>query len=605
MLRFAHELRPLVSKQSPNYFYFFDTETKTTFKDENYEIQHLHLGWCCRMRLRYDRENNTETWKYFETAKDFWGFVQETLPANASVWIIAHNISFDWTIVKGFEFAAKLKWQRIFAYFGGRTTIIRYRHQKTHIYILDTLNWYPYKLAELGERLGKPKIECDPLTAKKEDVSSYCKRDVEILKDVLLDHLKFIRDNDLGPVGYTLAAQALKTYRYKSYKGGIFIHDDLILLKFERESYKGGRCECFHIGKVRSDLIYYLDINAMYPYVMKNYKIPTARIAYFRHGNLRGMRKWLKTHAIIARVEVDLKEPLIAVRQDKLEFDIGTFETCVTTPEIEILLEKGAIKNVREYAVYTQSKIFADYIDFIYKLRLQFKCSKDPIREQFIKGLANSLYGKFGQKCECWETIGKCGAEQMGIERVFDIDDNRWITYRYLGGDIETKIGEVEPLTSCPAIASHITAFARCLLTKYILQAGYKNCYYCDTDSLFVNANGYHNLSNFLDDNKLGFLKVEAIAKSLIINGPKDYVLDGKVKLKGISPTAIKIDDNTYRQQHWPKLKSIIRNGQSGYYRIEQRTKILNRIYTKGVVDNEGNVTPKKLEFDFEDVAEA
>ena len=59
-------------------------------------------------------------------------------------------------------------------------------------------------------------------------------------------------------------------------------------------------------------------------------------------------------------------------------------------------------------------------------------------------------------------------------------------------------------------LAAYITAGARSMLCRAIVIAGPENVYYCDTDSLFVNAEGFRRLqaAGLLHEDMLGLFKL-------------------------------------------------------------------------------------------------
>jgi len=120
--------------------------------------------------------------------------------------------------------------------------------------------------------------------------------------------------------------------------------------------------------------------------------------------------------------------------------------------------------------------------------------------------------------------------------------------------------------------------------------------YYCDTDSLFVNANGKENLIEMIDDNKLGFLKQEEILHNLEIFGPKDYKAKEKERHKGVPKNAKKIKENVWEYYRWDKTATFIRKNSLNQYYNTKTIKVLLRRYLKGWVLEDGNVVPFILE---------
>ena len=374
----------------------------------------------------------------------------------------------------------------------------------------------------------------------------------------------------------------------------IWIHRHEKVIELEKKSYFGGRTEAFYIGKI-NEPVWYLDINSMYPYVMKTQKYPIKLIKYSdKFNNLSQLKEIIKKYCVVAEVELDTDEPVYPLRlKDKTIFPTGNFITYLNTPEIKYALEHNHIKNIRQIAVYLARDIFSSYVDYFYSKREECKRNKDNLRATLYKLLLNSLYGKFGQTVRIIELdkiIDDCKFE---IEEVYDDYGNKQYDFIYFGNSVFKKTKTKNPSHwSFLAIASHVTAYARILLWQYIKKAGYHNCYYCDTDSVFVNRKGYENLKSDIDDYKLGKLSIEKTADNIVIYGLKDYVFGNDVKLKGIKKNAVKIDTNTFLQLQFPRMSRVIRDDMSDYIVITKQIKQLKRQYDKGIVTSSGWVVP-------------
>jgi len=178
---------------------------------------------------------------------------------------------------------------------------------------------------------------------------------------------------------------------------------------------------------------------------------------------------------------------------------------------------------------------------------------------------------------------------------------------------IQEESTEAEGRNSHPAIAAHVTAFGRILLWRLINQAGRENVFYSDTDSLFVNKVGLDRLSNQLDKDNLGALKIEWESDDVMIRDNKDYQIDGVGKTKGVRKNAmqlwwigpaeretfIPISDlnfNRYRQVRFQSMKGKFQVGKLDQNIIGMMIKEYARRYKKGIVDEDGHVRPFKLE---------
>ena len=153
-----------------------------------------------------------------------------------------------------------------------------------------------------------------------------------------------------------------------------------------------------------------------------------------------------------------------------------------------------------------------------------------------------------------------------------------------------------------PILAGAITAEARSDLWEFMEIAHLENLYYSDTDSLFVNKEGYINLQNadMLSETELGKLKLEKFCKTLTIRNCKDYEYTNEKeqffeKKKGVNlKTAMRIDKNEFEVDFWTGYADFIRHNEKYYY-TEKRIKKYNETYGKGITLKNGNINPVKL----------
>ncbi len=443
----------------------------------------------------------------------------------------------------------------------------------------------------MGKIVGREKMKVDFKSSTKEELSEYCKNDVEILKKFFLNFLEFWKQNDMGVFAKTIAGCSFNTYRHKFLKD-IYIHSDAEVDALELESYRGGRTEVFHFG--RNENISVLDVNSMYPFVMKKYKYPSKLVAFGKRISKKELKEYLQAgFLVIARVKIKTDENVFGKKDEKrgLIFPIGEFEVVLNTEELKYAFEKGYVKKVYEFAIYEGEYLFSDFVDYFYSLRKQAKSKTENL---FYKLILNSLYGKFAQKSERWE---ECDYDfEEGIYSYYDIDENKRFSVRSLGGKVERKVGEELSFNSFVAIAAEITANARMELYKLMLTAGKENVIYCDTDSLFINEEGKKRLESYIGDG-LGMLKVDKEFEVIEIKGLKDYEGITKnneeiVKLKGIKKTAQKIDDNKYLQYQFCRFRTQMRKQILTGVLMREVIKELKREYKKGIIDDFGQVFP-------------
>jgi len=590
--RKPHALRREKTMAIPRHFVFVDTET-TFVKDSDGNMeQHFKLGWLCYYSRAYGRHIEQDEWFYFDNIGSFWDFIFAHCEPKQRLWIIARNIVFDFTILRGWENLRKEGYKLRFFHNNGVSCIVNVRKGKNSIVFLDSMNWFPESIAKTGERLGIPKMKIDFDTCTKKELKLYCRNDVLIDMENFKQFIAFLVGNNISRLCYTRASTAMAAYLLRHYHTPIYIHNNAEAIKLERDSYKGGRCECFYIGEPNHDTYYILDVNSLYPFVMRNNSYPVKYNKMPKRTTVNRLASILNSKAVVARVKIETKEPVYAVKRERTLFPIGVFETTLCTPELKYALAYGHIKKVYDCVIYEQANIFESYVDTIYTLRQDFISAGVDIYQNLCKYLLNSLYGKWGQKAENWVKIGDCPNEPDREELLFTNESNKVMRIRYLLGEMFELKSYSESYNSFPAICSHVTAYARMYLWSLMQLAGHGNYFYCDTDSLIVNDKGMDNLTPVLDDTKLGFMKHEETVHKLIIHGLKDYEKDSNVVMKGIRRNAVKLSEGVYQQEQWSSFKGLLHSGDINTYTVKTVTKHLTRKYTKGIITDSGVVKP-------------
>ena len=613
MVRVNHYVKPNLRSELPWNLFILDTETRISTDKDKVQHHTFRLGSGILLERKDDGHYTRQHYQFWNIEK-CWEILDRFCGSRKKLYVIAHNMAFDYAILK-FD-----------TYLSSRNLEITMRvldsvfmvKAKPFLFFSST-NYYKQKLEELGQIFGLSKMESPNfLNVSDSELMTYCQRDTEVLSNIIERYIDFIRHpmgdeyegenglfNDLGSFKPTIAGQALTAYRH--HKGfmekELFVHNFPDINDMELKSYRGGRCEVFKMGKYKD--ITCLDINSMYPFVMKRYEYPVKfpfDCARIRYGfSSCQIHKALDSNKfVLAECKLELKKPVIACNREKLLFPIGKIKEVLTSPEIEYILENedcGKILAFNKVVIYEKEKIFENYIDFFYSLRSK---SENPAIKSMCKLFLNSLYGKFGQHCCTIPTLitdenqKRMYFEMMDSCKVLQVDIGDFTKYVRLGNDlyhIEKKEGELAH-DAIIAIASSVTAYGRMMLWNLIQKAGMENVLYCDTDSLFVNSDGLDNLKSEINPTELGKLKIEKFG-SCNIRGPKDYIFNGVTKLKGVKENAEKIAEDTFIQYHFITKNQRYREGiPDGTVVVRPVVKKISRNYDKGIVLPDGQVQP-------------
>ncbi len=546
----------------PREFVFVDVETKPEPRGKKIIRHKLILGWACYYQMPDDTRQAKEEWFYFTDIKSFWNWVDTFAKPRRTIYLIAHNVLFDFSVLQGFRHLARRKFRISSLYSKFSTTILHFRRGEAGITVLDTMNWYKSSLRSIGAMIGLPKGDIDFSRCTRAELKSYCYRDVEIIRDTVLLLLKTLQDADLGSFRPTAASLAFSVWRHRFYTHKVKMHHLPSVVGLERSAYVGGFVQPFRLRPPANRTYYKLDVNSMYPFVMRKHLFPAEYLFTLCYPPISDLQSALRKHGVVAEVNLSTDEPIYPYRENGAVFyPTGKFKSYLCTEGLRHALNRGHIQSVEMLAVYTLRPIFRAYVDYIYAWRLQCKERGDAAGTQFTKLLLNSLYGKFGQRSTEETIIGNIDPEIYQTDALLDVETGDIMrVYRIGGSEIVVKTGG-ETWCSFPAIAAHVTEYARLYLFRLIDQAGRRNVVYSDTDSLITNRDGYERLKGYLHDTQLGALKVEGKSNRVRVFAKKDYRFGDDRKLKGFSDVSCMIDFTEREQTQSVGLSGAARKG--------------------------------------------
>jgi len=601
-----HILRENDKLNMQNDFIFFDTETKR-IKTKKITEEKFYLGW-----LKYwNKEKNTSEYYFLKEKKDFFNYVLNLMKNKNHLIIFAHNMDFDLKVIGGIGEFIKKGYEVESFYINGCRFIVKIKKGLKVIEFLDTMNYIPSSLKYIGESIGLKKMDIDFNTCNDKELSIYCKNDVEIIYLFIFKLIKFLEKYNLSKLKPTVSSLSMNIFRHRFYnkkKNPIYIHGWKKAVELERLSYCGGISDCFKVGTFKEH-IYKLDINSMYPYVMKNKEYPIKLLCYRDEIDsktnymMKLYKKYKKEKLIIARCDIYIPKEYAYIliktslnKEDKSMFLYGNLTVSLTTPELNFIEKYGKIIKIRNIAIYDKSIIFSDFVDFFYNQRLKFSEENNQAYKLFCKYILNSLYGKFGQtSSEYYESDNK--NIEFSSNYVIDTINNDDYIQMSLGNKSFEVINEGKnSFDSFVAIASFVTAYARMYLINMIFKAKRKNVYYVDTDCLMVNKEGYENLKYLIDSKELGKLKLEEESDNTIIYKPKFYEFNNISKCKVVKKSAkIISEDNDkiiFQQENFTKFKSSLRKNENDKQTVSNMIKEINKHYDKGKILENGDVEP-------------
>lgn len=560
--------------QSPQAMLFFDTETRRTQNDKHGKrwSHLLRFGHARYLRMTGARATHKRSLD-FTKPSEFWSFVASCVTKHRTLWAFAHNALFDLRVcdIKGvlpsedWRISAKKQTRKITI--DGKSqeipiglcvlqtppTILCLEHLPSggRVVFLDTLNYFPLPLRDIGSMVGLEKLVIDFADCTDEELAVYCRRDVEIIEAAVVTLVNWSRDNDLGNFKWTIAGNAMNCFRHRFMKHSICIHDDIEAKKIERAAYYGGQTQCFVLGELREP-VYMLDVRSMYPSVMRHNLYPVKLTGLYdamHDGKVPDESQLLHC---IAQVRIKSDEATYPIRREfGLDYVCGDFWTTLCGPELVGANTRGHIADWRKWCSYSLADIFTEYVDYFWSKRRYYELSDNLTFAKLCKVYLNSLYGVWGMLTAEWESVP--GVEPINAWDCWPSDNQTTgeVEYWRSVGNLAQKQGKrVDHARSFCAVSAFVTSYGREKMRALREVAYATNVMYQGTDSLIVNQAGYDNLAaaGELADNCLGKMNDKFCADYLCVRAKNQLQIGEQLIVSGMKASALQIDRETYSQ---------------------------------------------------------
>ena len=445
----------------------------------------------------FDTEDNSKGSVYWVNFYNGTEHVPFSNPHRAIEWILQQDGDF-WAVNLEYDlinlFGPLLDRLTVLTY--GGFGLLKATVYKKPVKFFNTLRHWPLSVAEMGDRLGFPKLPFDPTNL------IYCQRDCEVTYRFIMEMLERYRGLGIEQVNATLPSTALKYYLEKFCKVRWERHGDPKVWNFLARARYGGRTEIFYTKPVE-DTVYEYDINSSYPAAMRAERFPDLDTCVTHPQTPDFSKEGVATLTVKAPTCEFPLLPFKSKEGGKLLFPMGRFTGSWTYPEIRQALKLGYTIEKYHGAIEYNSiaSPFKEYIDHLYGQRKLMK-GKDELMSYVLKLMMNSTFGKFGEE-----------GELLVISR-----------------GVRHMLCQV-PKHSNMIWAAYILAYGRLNLHTCMLKASEKGMLlYVDTDSVFVRCTN----KPFEDSRELGELAYKATYRYAHFKLPKLYRVDDHYKAKGV-----------------------------------------------------------------------
>lgn len=636
-----HRLRSNHGNTLPQTLVFVDTETTRLVErvgQRKVERQRFMLGTACKVRLG-DREGPRLEWFDFQDPVQFWGWLAKLHKPKRAVWLFACNLAFDLTALgfwdlldegyyvlgqEGEDDAPELTaggrrkgdWEGLFCDQDPPTIIIA-RHGRHVLTCVDTFNYLPFGVGELGLWLGHPKLPMPGDAAELADWREYCGRDVQIIHDAMTRVMSWWKKEDLGVWRFTTPGLAMASFRHRFMKHPITIEPRGETTELARAALAAAEVKCAFVGAVtapgvahdgklflarhpakrwREGPVYVVDSTSFYASVMKGNLYPTKLLAWKAPAGLDDLDVWQRTLCLVAEVKIETDTDTYPVWcEGRRWFARGRYTTTLCGPELRRAQAAGHVKDVVAIAAYAPGRIFDWFVDYWWAKRAEALAAGDKIIATWAKLILNSLAGKFGQLTPDWVDC----PEQVpavrwgGFARAVDgVPDGK--KYRAIAGFTQELAEREETRDSFPAIEAFVNAYGRERMRDVRRLVGEDNVLYQHTDSLHLLPEGFRRLQEhgLLGADELGKFRLQRTVARAEYRGLNDYTHDGNHFVGGLKRSARSLGNGQFAQDVFPSLREIVASKPSGEIVIEERIVAIGRVHPQGVIQLDGAVAP-------------
>lgn len=414
-------------------------------------------------------------------------------------------------------------------------------HVTNKVRIIDAMKIFPnFSVERLAEGFGLPisKLELDYRT-KREVGHELTPHEIEYIRndvEIVAWALKAMFDKGLTKI--TIASDAMNDFKHRcKYFKQLFPELSDEVDRSIRASYRGGFTYLSdkYVAKEQGKGIT-LDVNSLYPSVMKLMPMPIGQPQYFEgqyeydnscnlYIQILNCRFELKPNKIPC---IQIKHTTTFVNNEYLKSSNDMLVTLtLTKPDLELFFEQYDVTDITYiggWKFHSALHIFDDYVDYWMNEKVEASKENNKPRRQIAKLLLNSLYGRFGISLHA-------------RQKAPYLDENGKLCYYNLSEEI--KKGLYIP------VASFITSYARnktirtsqAVRDYSIKKYGEDKYWYSDTDSIKcgLSDDDLKELKDIIeiDDYKLGAWALEEHFDRFLGLRQKCYITesDGKVNV--------------------------------------------------------------------------
>lgn len=569
----------------------------------------------------------------FRSSDALFDFVSKAGPKKDHLWILAHNFAFDAAVCGIYDWidSGKLiidkrsdaEWKgrgqtksgvskRRFSVCLERSPWFIIGHiNGRKVSLVDTLNYWPIPLVEIGRKIGIEKGTYEDAVGNDDELEEYCRNDVAILEEAFKRTAFIVGSFSRGQWRTTMSQMSDSHFCTDRVSREIRHHELPEIKTDERKAYYGGESYCWYVGRVSPDMddrtfrefvkgdnlnvpvdavCFSIDVNSLYPFVMQGERYPVEYSTTMRDVDVRTMDRICDQYCVVAECVIRGTNARFPVRHNgRVRYPIGQYVTWLTTPEVQRAIQNGQLIGCPLVHVYRCKRLFVPFVSHWTEIRYRYESNGGRFESGICKLLMNSLYGRFGRRMSSWVTDEKRHPRERWSNWIeVNIDTGEMIQCRSIGSAVQTKTDRGEVKRNFPAIAAHVTAYGREQMRSFRSFLPTGSVLYQYVDSLLVTRSGLiaaHD-RGMIVNGRMGKFKIEDSHHDVEIRSVGDYTVDGVRVTCGMHAERIADANGSYSALEFRTGPDQLVGGPRRTVRIDK----VERAYPSRPID--GLVTP-------------
>jgi hypothetical protein len=615
----THWLRENAQERSPYRVLVFDTET--LLPDENDPDRQTLRLWAARLIRRKGvdpKAPRSETYHGI-TAAELAELVVSLARSDRTLWLVAHNLSFDLAVTELPVLLTEAGWRITEAALTTDDPWCRLAKGSRRLVIADSWSWFPSSVETIGSLMRRQKLTLPAWDASDDEWLARCRRDVDIVASAISSTLEWWDAGRFGNWSLTGPATGWSSYRHRRPAPHVLVDPDPTARAFEMAAVTGGRHEVRRLGQLRPGLYADLDIATAHLTAMAGFALPMRRLRRFRTLPLDSPALDSIAMDAMAWATVRTESPRYPWASGRgTLYPVGTFRTLLPGPELREARARGELVSIGTGYLYMVAPHMADWALWVGSLLDERNPTIPAAARLLAKHWSRCVPGKWAGHTS--EVIDRSPDPRPGwaVERLVLMPERRQADLLRVGRERWTIVRDEWADDAFPAILAWIQSLTRVAVSRLIDVLG-PAVVSVNTDGMLVDVaqvidlHGDPELADVrasaprlqeLDRLCQAWdtitdpfsVRVKKAARRATIISPQHLILDQERRLAGIPRRAIELGKGRYAFTQWPRLRVQLAKPSGPGYRTVSAQVQLSHVPPGSWLLETGDTFPARVE---------